>query len=220
MRRQRPRGATTQDSILSAALAIVDEVGLDALTIRAVAKLVGAPPMSLYTHFASKDELIDLMYSELARRLYADAQRPTWQEELLTLCRLVRAILVALPRWIPLLSRPAPPTTVPPRERLFSLMTKDGMSADEALAAVSSAVLLSIGHVLVEVTFRGSDGESSVAKRFERIRAWVETGEDPLALQRPVTRSAFTTLRRLDLEDNFTLTVRTFIAGLEAKRAP
>ena len=220
VRPQRPRGATTREAVVNAALTIVDRVGVEALTIRAVADLVGAPPMSLYTHFASKEELLDLMYSNVAQRLYADAHHPTWQAELLALCGQVRAVLTAHPRWTPLLSRPAPPMAVPLRERLLRMMTHDGMLAETALAAVSSAALVSIGLVLAELTFRQADGQSSLSITFARVREWVESAESPCSPTHPVTRSAFSKLGRLDLEDNFTLAIRTFIAGLEANRSP
>ena len=217
MRRQRPRGATTREAIVTAALTVVDTVGVDALTIRAVANLVGAPTMSLYTHFASKEELLDLMYVEMANRLYAEANHPTWQEELLAFCRQVRAVLTAHPRWTPLIARPAPAMSVPLRERLLGLMAGDGMSAETALAAVSSAAMVSIGLVLTELTFREADGRSSLTARFERLRVWVESAESP-STDHPVTRSAFSKLPHLDLEDNFTFVIRTLIAGLEANR--
>ena len=68
MRRQRPRGTTRPEAVVDAALKVVDEVGVDGLTIRAVAGLVGAPPMSLYTHFDNKEGLLDFMNAEISRR--------------------------------------------------------------------------------------------------------------------------------------------------------
>jgi len=78
-RRQRPRGSITREAVVFAALAVVDRQGPQALTIRSVARQVGAPPMSLYTHFANKDELMDLMVSEIVRHLYRDNGNATWQ---------------------------------------------------------------------------------------------------------------------------------------------
>ena len=63
--------------------------------------------MTLYTHFDNKGELLDLMYAEVARQLYEDKGNPTWQAELLAVCRHYRAKLVEHPKWAPLLARPA-----------------------------------------------------------------------------------------------------------------
>jgi AcrR family transcriptional regulator len=201
---------------VDAALAVVDKCGVEGVTIRAVARAVGAPPMSLYRHFASKEELLDLMYGELARRLYADAAQSTWQAELFFLCHQVRHVLTAHPRWAALLSRPASPMAVPLRERLLKLMVGDGMSTGNAFAALSAAILTSIGLALVDITLNGPDGQSSVAKRFERLKAWVESSSDA---QDPITRSAISRLPRFDMNDNFTFAVRALIVGLESKRS-
>lgn len=69
---RRRRGATTQSQVVDAALAVADQVGIDRLTIRAVAKLADVPTMSLYSHFSSKDELLDLMHAEVTQRLFSD----------------------------------------------------------------------------------------------------------------------------------------------------
>jgi AcrR family transcriptional regulator len=57
-----PRQRTlSQEAIVDAAMAILDEGGLDALTMRAVAAALGTGAASLYAHVASKDVLIELL---------------------------------------------------------------------------------------------------------------------------------------------------------------
>ena len=51
--------ATRKDQILAAALALADEAGLEAVTMRAVAARVGITPMALYRHVADKESLLD-----------------------------------------------------------------------------------------------------------------------------------------------------------------
>src|SRR5256885_2049949 len=148
-RQQRPRGTTTRESVVSAAFDVVDKVGLEALTIRAIAAVVGAPPMSLYTHFAHKEELLDLMYAEMARRLYPESGQPTWQTALTVMARHLRKTLLAHPHWTPLISRQAPPTPMPPRERLLRMMADAGMSSEIALQGLSAAFVSAIGLTLV-----------------------------------------------------------------------
>ena len=214
MRKQRPRGSTTRQAVVEAALAVVDDVGTEAFSLRAVARRVGVAPMSLYTHFANKDELLDLMYAEVARRLYADAGHSTWQAEFVALCHQVRRVLLQHPRWTSLLSRPAPPLRVPLRERLLALLTSDGVPVREAFIAVSNAGLVSLGLTLVELTLRDSEGKSSLETRFYRLKNQSErpspNGEDPL------THKAVAESDRFDLSDNFDAAIRAFIAGVAA----
>lgn len=203
--------------MVSAALSVVDQVGVEAVSIRAIAKLVGAPPMSLYAHFTSKEQLLDMMYAEVARRMYADLGETTWQAELLALCAQIRRVLREHPRWAPLIARPTPPATVPLRERLLGLMVADGMAPDEAMAALTSTMLTAHGLVLAELSILGPSGGSAFAERFARIRDWVGARADDA---HPVTRTAFSKLIRLDFDANFELTTRALIAGLDARRSP
>ena len=213
MRQQRPRGTTTREAVVDAALQIVDRVGIDCVTIRAIARLVNAPPMSLYTHFANKEELLDLMYAEMARRLYPDSGQATWQTALAAMARHLRDTLLAHPHWTPLISRQAPPTPMPSRERLLKLMVDARMSAEQALRGMSAVLVSSIGLTLVELTFRDSDGSSAFARRFERQRSWLEkTGEPKLE---PTSREAFARMQSFEFAKSFEFTLKTMIDGLE-----
>ena len=51
----------TVDAIVGAAIDLADEVGMTALSMRAVAERLGVGTMSLYTHVPGKAELVDLM---------------------------------------------------------------------------------------------------------------------------------------------------------------
>jgi AcrR family transcriptional regulator len=215
MRRRRPRGSTTRADVVHAALRVVDRVGIDALTIRAVATAVDVPAMSLYSHFANKEQLLDLMYAEVAQRLYADAGLQTWQAAIRALCLQIRGILLEHPRWFPLLSRRAHPMTVPLRERLLAMMAAAGIPPEDALVSLTNVSLHSIGFTMVELSLRDVGGTSSLARRFEAIREW--TDEAAVASQHPATRAAFAKQGQLDLSKNFEVSVTTFLAGLEAR---
>ena len=217
MRKRRPRGTTTLEAIVRSALDLTDEVGLQAVTIRAVAKRADVAPMSIYTHVKNKEQLFDFMYAEVVHRLYADAGHPTWQAEYLSMCHQVRRTLLRHPRWAPLLSRPAPPMSVPLRERMLALMTADGLPLDEAFSAISHGALMSIGYALVELNFRDGDGGASLAKRFERLRQWAE---QPAADESDrLTRAAIVRTNRFDLSALFAPSIRVYVSGLEAFRS-
>jgi len=215
MRKQRPRGTITREAILDAGLSIVDRVGIAGLTIRAVAKQVGAPPMSLYSHFTNKDELLDLMSGETIRRLYPDQGHATWQLELFALCQHMRAQLLQHPRWTPLLSRPAAPVDVTVRERILALMVGDRIAPETAFSALSAASLSSVGFVLAELTLRGPEGGSSIEQRYEHLRQWSLDAPD-----QPVTRASVAGVPKLDLDATFSFALQALIRGFEAERAP
>src|SRR4051812_43455406 len=55
------RGALSRDRVLRSALDLVDREGVDALSMRRLARDLGFEAMSLYTHVSSKDDLLDGM---------------------------------------------------------------------------------------------------------------------------------------------------------------
>jgi AcrR family transcriptional regulator len=56
-----PRLPLSRDRILRAALELVDEQGIDSLTMRRLGQALGFEAMSLYNHMANKDDVIDGM---------------------------------------------------------------------------------------------------------------------------------------------------------------
>lgn len=183
---------------MDAALAVADQVGIDRLTIRAVAKLADVPTMSLYSHFSSKDELLDLMHAEVTQRLFADESHATWQTALVAVCTRLRDVLSAHPHWVPLLSRAASFVPVQVRERLLELMLADGVSLAWATSALASALLVAKGLVLLELA---------------------ET-EGPVSLVRPALGTAPESgaVSKVDAAENFAVAVRTYVRGLESAK--
>src|SRR5260370_39839988 len=58
--RHGPRQGLSIDAVVAAATQVADAAGLDAVTMRRVAKALGAAPMTLYTYVPGKAELLDL----------------------------------------------------------------------------------------------------------------------------------------------------------------
>jgi AcrR family transcriptional regulator len=54
-----PRARLNRDRVLRAAIALADEGGIEALTMRKLAQTLGVEAMSLYNHVANKDDILD-----------------------------------------------------------------------------------------------------------------------------------------------------------------
>ena len=63
------RPGLTREKILSAAVDLADENGIDALSMRALAKRLGVEAMSLYNHVSNKDDLLAGLADEVAGRI-------------------------------------------------------------------------------------------------------------------------------------------------------
>jgi AcrR family transcriptional regulator len=55
------RARLNKDRVLRAAVALADQAGIEALSMRKLAEELGVVPMALYKHVASKEELLDGM---------------------------------------------------------------------------------------------------------------------------------------------------------------
>ncbi|MDP9869769.1 MULTISPECIES: TetR/AcrR family transcriptional regulator [Streptosporangium] len=70
-----PKPGLSVDVIVDAAIAVADEQGMAALSMRAVGERLGRTAMALYTYVPSKSELVDLMYDRVLAELPADYGR-------------------------------------------------------------------------------------------------------------------------------------------------
>jgi TetR/AcrR family tetracycline transcriptional repressor len=89
----------TKRGIVTAALQLLDEVGMDGLTVRALADRLDVKAPALYWHVRDKAELVDEMATEVWRgvadRLAAIPAGSPWQDELRGFCEILRAALLA-----------------------------------------------------------------------------------------------------------------------------
>ncbi|WP_433529840.1 TetR/AcrR family transcriptional regulator [Micromonospora sp. CA-263727] len=97
-RRRGPRPGRSLDDIVTAAIALADAEGLDAVTMRALAQAVGVAPMTLYTYVPGKAELLDLMLDAI----YAGMPRPdhsgrSWRTRVAALAQANRDLFTAHP---------------------------------------------------------------------------------------------------------------------------
>ncbi|ANZ39535.1 TetR family transcriptional regulator [Lentzea guizhouensis] len=68
-KRPGPRPALSVDAIVDAGIAVADEAGMAALSMRAVGERLGRTAMALYTYVPGKNELVDLMYDRALAEL-------------------------------------------------------------------------------------------------------------------------------------------------------
>ncbi|MEO3849960.1 TetR/AcrR family transcriptional regulator [Streptomyces sp. B8F3] len=97
----------SHERIVTAALALVDAEGLQAVSTRRLAAELGVSGPSLYNHFTTKDELldaaVDAVVAEVDLSMFADGS--PWPEALLAWARSYRAALAAHPNIVPVLAQ-------------------------------------------------------------------------------------------------------------------
>ena len=86
----RPPAPLDRERIIAAAIALADEGGLAAVSVRKVAARLGAGPMRLYGYFATKEDLLDLMVDEVHAEILPAEPPGDWREALRVLARRTR----------------------------------------------------------------------------------------------------------------------------------
>ena len=169
-----PMGTTTakrqplrREGIVTAAIALADEHGVDGLTMRNLADRLGYKVMSLYNHVANKDELLGLMVDQVA----GEVDRPDPQvvplEAVRAIAVALRAALVRHP-WAPSIWQrhlPGPARTAG-MEDLLRILHESGLSpgvAHHGFHAVTNHVL---GYTLqeLEMSLTAADPDDPMAE--------------------------------------------------------
>lgn len=88
------RPALSRDQIVDAAMRIVTEEGIEAVSMRRVAQAFDTGPSSLYAHIANKDELLQLMVDRINEDVVVPAPEPhRWQEQVKEVARSIYAAM-------------------------------------------------------------------------------------------------------------------------------
>ncbi|MFJ4651516.1 TetR/AcrR family transcriptional regulator C-terminal domain-containing protein [Nocardia sp. NPDC088792] len=150
-----PAAGLDRDAIVRVALTQLDEVGLEALSLRRVAKDLGVHPSALYYHFTNKQELLD----EMARAIIADAlnladapHRQRWDDWLVFLARTQRRAVRTHRDGAILMfrSRPTAADQLAYLDTLIQLLITDGFTAEGAGRAFSAVSGYAIGIAAAE----------------------------------------------------------------------
>jgi len=206
-----PRGSLGRHVVLDAALALIDRVGLDGLTVRGLAEELGRPPMTLYSHFDSKQALVDLAFEHLVERLFTAHRHSTWQAELETSCRHMRRELLEHPHWVALLTRVrVPASALQVYDHLLGLMLQDGFQAEAAMFALSSILSHALGSVLSERLMGGAP--SVPEQRLKLVRGML--AQMPRGSY-PRVAAVSSKFDRWSFDRVFQVGLRSLIAGLE-----
>jgi AcrR family transcriptional regulator len=140
---------------VAAAVALADESGLEAVTIRGVAARLGVAPMTMYGHVAGADELVDLVVgatitAAVDRRV--PDQRWDGRGALVGFGHGLRGLLLEHPAVLEAYRRRPvqDPTGLAVTEAVVSALLADGLDEAAALAAYAAVYAFVIGFASLE----------------------------------------------------------------------
>ncbi|MER6220736.1 TetR/AcrR family transcriptional regulator C-terminal domain-containing protein [Streptomyces sp900105755] len=146
-----PRDALHQEQIIQAAIALLDEGGIESLTMRRLGSRLGITAAALYWHVKSRHDLLLLA----ADTVWGQTPLPAldgleWRPALLAMADNLRSMLLRHP-WL-LAAMTVQPLDGPARDRhdehLLALCEASGLTGRDAEQAAQSVVTFAIGAAL------------------------------------------------------------------------
>ncbi len=173
------RRALTKDAVIDAALAIVDQNGLDALTMRSLAQSLGTGAASLYAQVGSKDDLLQMLIERVIGEVqFGGAPDPErWREQLKALAYSLREM------WSHHgdLARasfgriPFGESALLVSEWMIGVMRAGGLS-DRVIGLAADLVALYVGAISYEDSLHPKDVSPEELKAFiDNMRAYFES---------------------------------------------
>ncbi|GGR53982.1 TetR family transcriptional regulator [Streptomyces eurythermus] len=160
---------------------LLNEVGLEGLTLRAIARELDVKAPALYWHFKDKQALLDEMATEMYRRMAAGAAldpADTWRERLLKINRGLRGALLGYRDGARVFSgsRFTGADHGPELEANLRLLTESGLTLAQAVHAGRTTHLYTLGFVTEEQGVRPHPDERregyDVAERARRLAGY------------------------------------------------
>lgn len=221
--RKRKSTALSSETIVAAAIDLLDREGLDSFSIRNIAKALGVYPTALYWHVPSRHLLI----ARVIAALFADvlpAENPDWRVWLKDLFRRYRDIVRAHPNVAPLVGGhlvSSASVDLKLVEAILSTLARAGFEGERLVAAYNSVIAGMCGYATQEFAhvFPDPEGELETA-----LTASVEAADKSLyptlAAERHRLLNRALVLRwqngnQASLESGFEMFTDALIAGLE-----
>jgi AcrR family transcriptional regulator len=203
--RRKPRDLS-RDKIVVAALALVDKIGVDAITMRRLADAVGVTPMALYNHFSSKRDLLSAIAQSVIGATEFDGGKADWREQVRHCFEVLRRLCLqhpGLPRLLEF-EGAAPASVFVPMEVTLRALHEAGLNDVDS----ARTYFLLTGFTLAQAAYQTRpvpDLEPSETTRTERIKGCGYTATEHLDL--PAT---------WDFDASFAYGISLILNGVEA----
>lgn len=222
--------ALDQNQIVQAALTLLDEVGLDGLTMRRLAERLNIKAASLYWHVRDKEELIMLLANEICAAVSAPDPALTWRRQLEVFGHDYRRVLLAhrdAARVLVLSGPPSGPNRLNLVEFWLTALLKAGFTPRDA---AFTAFLLN-DHVTMFVMEETRDmaqptvppakdvetaGETTAAKDQAAAENWIETLPRD---QYPSIVALAPHIANINMDEQFAFGLEILLDGLEKRLA-
>lgn len=147
----------TRERIVNEAVNLLDQHGVNGLTMRRLAENLDVTATALYWHVRTKEDVLDLALDHIFGEVPLPAPTADWQSDVRRLTQSWRAVMLRHP-WTPsLIGRPVlGPRVLARTEYLQSALLRGGLTDLELTVVTRLLANYVIGAALTEATFRQS----------------------------------------------------------------
>jgi AcrR family transcriptional regulator len=209
-----PRAARlNRELIVETALRVVDERGVDGLTMRALARALGADPMAVYRHVRDKDALLGLLCDAVVADLDPLDPAGPWRPQIERQARQLRAALTARPSLAAVLAgAPVTPAALAVTQRAVELLTRNGLPVATASGGFATVFSYVLGFAVVEAALPDASAEDRSELRAGALHHLGDPEADPPHLD--------LALALLDSPGDFAFGLELILDGIERRGAP
>ena len=159
------RRTLTREAVLTAALELIDEDGLAALTMRNLSDRLGVVPMALYRHVRNKDDLLDGVLDQATAGVAIPGAGLGWRDGLTALATSIRATMLRHPAVAArVIDRPTlGPASLVIGEYGLGVLRDAGFDDPAAEHGLNLVLVYTLGFVALEVPrLPGTDGAATL----------------------------------------------------------
>lgn len=174
-KRKRDKPSLSREQIVSAAIELLDAEGIDALSMRKLGIRLDVAAASMYTHVASKDELVELVVDEIYGEVALPASGP-WRTAATRFAHDLRSVFLRHP-WIGSLLGEAGVAYLGPNvlrlsEAALALFEDAGFSLDDADLAFNTVMAFVVGRATSEAAWLTTLKRSGQSEQEWKDRLW------------------------------------------------
>ena len=150
----------SRDAIVESTLALIDEHGMDAVSMRAVAARLDCEAMSIYRHVSDKAHLLELVGQRIVQEIRVpDPDQGRWADSLCKLLGELRRVALEHPAAFHLISRgPVSALGARPLEAAMRALKRSGLDDQSAASALCVLLAYTSGAIANELAANALGG--------------------------------------------------------------
>lgn len=208
----------TRARVIQAALRIMDDEGLEAVTMRRIGRELGVEAMSLYNHVRDKEDILDGVSELVMSEFELPPSTGDWQRDGKNAAREWRRLLRTHPNVMALMAERRKPLANPeslrPMDTAIGILRSSGLDVRDAAQAFNAFGSYIMGFVMMEQGMMfGHQADEDHQRMHDEVARM-------LGSEFPHLVEAFPVIHECSTDEQFEFGLDLMMRGLESRIAP